>query len=434
MSVEGIRASSLVQWAARSSSVPTSNGGAMTDTIRDPIARAPLFVIAGSHGTLHWALATFYLLLPFIQQGLGLTYTQAGALASVIHLASFAANVPSGMAVDLSGRRLLFQLVALVAAALGIAGLGLAEDYWLIVVLTAIIASMNTMWHPAAISFLSSQYAANRGLALSFHTVGASIGDALAPVAIGALIAVAGWQTAAFAGAAPPLIAAVILSVFFLRGSSSGEPSHMRSRNVGGLAGYIAGLAKVVKDVRIWLICVLAGLRGTAQAGLRAFLPLFVVNELGANAVWVGVVMLVFQGSGALTTPFAGAWSDRIGRQPVLMVGLGLGALATLTLPWLDNIIAFTVAVAVIGGAIFSLRPVIQGWALDSTPTELGGSTVSILFGSQAAFSMAVPILGGMAADAYGLASAFYLFAGAAFLGVGVCAGMRLVPAMKAAS
>ena len=135
----------------------------MTDAVRGRLRKAPLFVIAGSHGSLHWALATFYLLLPFIQSALGLTYTEAGALASVIHVASFAANIPSGIIVDLSGRRLVCQLVSLVCAALGIAGLGLADEFWVILVFAAVIATMNTLWHPAAISFLSSQYADQRG-------------------------------------------------------------------------------------------------------------------------------------------------------------------------------------------------------------------------------------------------------------------------------
>lgn len=386
----------------------------MTSTTERRLAKAPLFVIAGSHGSLHWSMATFYLLLPFIQSSLGLTYTEAGALASVIHVASFAANIPSGVIVDLSGRRLACQLVSLVCAALGIAGLGLADEFWIILTFVAVIATMNTLWHPAAISFLSSQYANQRGLALSFHTVGASIGDALAPMVIGTLIALAGWQTAALAGAAPPLVAALILAVFFLR-SSSAQPHHLNARTSGGFRGYLTGLASVLRDVRVWLVCLLAALRGTTQAGLRAFLPLFVVNELGAGAIWVGIVMVAFQGAGAVMTPWAGYLSDRLGRRLVLVVGISIGGLGTLVLPWIEVRWAYAAMVALVGASIFSLRPVIQGWALDITPTELGGSTISILFGSQAAFAMAIPLVSGVVADMWGLAAAFYLFAGAAF-------------------
>jgi FSR family fosmidomycin resistance protein-like MFS transporter len=56
----------------------------------------------------------------------------------------------------------------------------------------------------------------------------------------------------------------------------------------------------------------------------------------------------------------------------------------------------------------------VQGWALDLTPPALGGSTITLVFGVQAAFAMTVPVLSGMAADRWGLSMAFYMFAGAA--------------------
>ncbi|MEM7254793.1 MAG: MFS transporter [Pseudomonadota bacterium] len=388
-------------------------------------SKTPLLVIAGSHGSLHWVLGTFYLLLPFIQQSLGLTYTQTGALASVVHLASFAANVPSGVLVDLSGRRLLCQILSLVIAALAIGCGSLVHDYWTVLVLAALIASMNTLWHPAAISYLSSQYSEQRGLALSFHTVGASIGDALAPLAIGTLIAIVGWKSAALAGAGPPLIAALVLGYFFGRRANTGDADgHMRT-TTGGLRGYWAGLRQVVGETRLWFICALAGLRGTAQAGLRAFLPLYVVNELGANAVWIGFVMLAFQGTGAFTTPVAGSLSDRYGRRPILLVGLLIAGIATLFLPMMTHPWSYTLLVALIGGSLFSLRPVIQGWALDITPRALGGSTISILFGAQSGFAMAIPLLGGIIADRYGLSAAFFAFGVAALLAAAVVVNMR---------
>ena len=127
--------------------------------------RAPLYVIAGSHGSLHWSLAIFYLLLPFIKDEYGMSYAEIGMLASIVHVCAF------------------------------------TFDTFFI----GIVGAMNTLWHPAAISFLSSAYADRRGLALSFHTVGASIGDAAAPIAAGVMISIVGWQGTAAAGGAVPL-------------------------------------------------------------------------------------------------------------------------------------------------------------------------------------------------------------------------------------
>ena len=78
--------------------------------------------------------------------------------------------------------------------------------------------------------------------------------------------------------------------------------------------------------------------------------------------------------------------------------------------------------VALTGASLLSLRPVVQGWALDLSPPSLGGSTITIVFGVQAAFAMTVPVISGYAADIWGLATAFYLFSGAAILAGVLCA------------
>ena len=69
------------------------------------VARSPLFVIAGSHASLHWCVTILFVLLPFIKDELGLDYTQTGFLVTIVQLAAFVANIPSGIIVDVTGRR-----------------------------------------------------------------------------------------------------------------------------------------------------------------------------------------------------------------------------------------------------------------------------------------------------------------------------------------
>ena len=61
------------------------------------------------HGATHWLAATFYLLLPWIKEELQISYTDAGILVAVFHLASFLANFASGTLTDISGKRVLIQ-------------------------------------------------------------------------------------------------------------------------------------------------------------------------------------------------------------------------------------------------------------------------------------------------------------------------------------
>jgi FSR family fosmidomycin resistance protein-like MFS transporter len=385
-----------------------------------PVAgRGPLFVIAGSHGSLHWAVQTFYLLLPFIKEELGLDYTQTGFLVTIVHLSSFAANIPSGVVVDVTGRRTACQLVSLVVCAVGLAGLGWAQNYWVLAIFVALISMMNTLWHPAAIAFLSESYAKRRGLALSFHTIGASLGDAAAPAAAGVLITAIGWHETAMLGAFVPLAAAILL--FFFSKAHAAMPSRATGGG-GGIRAYMTGLRQLVGNGEVWKVCVMAGFRGTGQTGLRTFLPLYLAAVLMANPFWIGVTLTVLQLSGAVATPFAGGISDKIGRRPVLFICFAISMVVIFAMPFADSLTSFIVLVGLAGVSTFAVRPVIQSWALEKAPPQLGGSMVSLLFGTQSAFAMAVPIVGGIIADAWGIGFVFYALAATVVIAMAVAA------------
>ena len=75
------------------------------------------------------------------------------------------------------------------------------------------------------------------------------------------------------------------------------------------------------------------------------------------------------------------------------------------------NELVLVSAVAVLGFALFAVRPVIHSWLMDLAPPDVAGSATSVLFGTQALLTAIVPPLGGLVADHYGLINVFYLLA-----------------------
>lgn len=88
-----------------------------------------MWIVGFGHGTTHWIMATFFIVLPFIARDLGLSYTQAGLLVSTFYVSSFLANFASGAAVDLTGRRILFQMISLLSGAIAVIGFGLSKEF-----------------------------------------------------------------------------------------------------------------------------------------------------------------------------------------------------------------------------------------------------------------------------------------------------------------
>jgi predicted MFS family arabinose efflux permease len=71
----------------------------------------------------------------------------------------------------------------------------------------------------------------------------------------------------------------------------------------------------------------------------------------------------------------------------------------------------FVALIAVLGFFLYATRPVIQAWLLDSTPKNMGGSSIGVLFGAQAVGASLGPLFGGMVADRWGLLATFYFLA-----------------------
>lgn len=370
--------------------------------------QGPAFLVGFGHGGTHWIAAFFYLLLPYITRDLGFSYTDAGLLVAVFHLSALLANFGSGLMVDVTGRRVLFQIASLLIGAGALFAFGVTQQLLVLALLVTLIGASNNLWHPPAIAYLSEMYPDNRGYALSIHALGANLGDTLAPLAAGTLLTALTWQGAAATGAVPVVLIALLLAVLLL---GKDNRTRAETRNGMSLSEYLLGLKRIVRDRLVLGLCLMAGFRSMAQNGLLVFLPLFLVNDLHSGPIWMGIAMMAMQMGGLVAAPVAGTWSDRIGRRPVVLAGLTVTTVVIAAITLIQNDVTLVVAVSILGFALFAVRPVIHSWMMDMVPASLSGSATSLLFGTQSLLSVAVPPIGGLIADAYGLSAVFYFLA-----------------------
>lgn len=372
--------------------------------------QGPAFLVAGGHAATHWIIGTFYVLLPFIARDLGLSYAQAGTLVTVFHVSAFAANVGSGAVVDIGVRHAVIQAASLIIGALALMAMGLAAQALWLALMVVLIGATNNLWHPTAISYLSDRYPRNRGYALSIHTLGASFGDMLAPVAAGLLLTVMTWRGASLVSAVPAIaVAFLLLAVLGREGSKGGSEDQAG----GGIGSYFRRVAGLVRNRNIMGLCTMAGFRSMTQNGLLVFIPLYLADVLKVSPIKLGFALMAMQVGGMIAGPVAGTLSDRVGRQPVVFAGVTATTIIVASLAWVSSPLLFVLLVSGLGFALFSVRPVIHSWAMDLAPRGMEGSVVSLLFGTQSAFSAAVPVVGGLIADRWGLPSVFYVLAAA---------------------
>jgi len=180
---------------------------------------------------------------------------------------------------------------------------------------------------------------------------------------------------------------------------------------VQSLREYLRGLAPLFRNRGLVLLSTGSAFRSVTQNALLTFLPVYLAYEMGYSPVWVGACMFALQAAGFAASPIAGHLSDRMGRKSVMMSSMAMTAVILVFMAFAGKSNAFVVLVAVLGFFLYAIRPVLQAWMLETTPRNMGGTSIGILFGAQALGSSVSPLLGGVIADAWGLSATFYFLA-----------------------
>ena len=370
-------------------------------------------MISIGHALTHWYPATFYLLLPLIGKELGLSYGEIGSILTCQYAAGAIANMPGGIFVDTVGRKGLLMAVSLCWIGFPYLVMGFSHTYWMILVCATLVGIGNNLWHPTAIPWLADRFPDRKGLVMSFHSMGGNVGDAVAPLVMGALLQFFTWRNVVMMNVVPGIVVAGIILIYVGRLQTGRYPRRPCQAEAGGVErrGTLALLFGLLKNRALVTLAIGSGFRSMTQGALLAFLPLYLAREMGYPSLWIGGACSRCRRRAL--SPRRSPATFRTGRAPAdhhvehgddrrrdHRHGLRRRH------PW------FVLLVAVLGFFLFAVRAVLQAWLLDATPPGMGGSAIGVLFGVQALGQALGPISAGIVADHYGLMAAFYFLAG----------------------
>ena len=374
-----------------------------------------VWLISAGHGLTHWYTATFYLLLPLIGKELGLSYTEIGLIMTIQHLAGAISNLPGGMLVDVIGQKGYLMAASLFWVGVPYAFMSVSHDFWMLLVCVTLVGIGNNIWHPAAIPTLAYRYPHRKGLVLSFHGMGGNIGEAFAPVVVGALLGWFTWRQVVVINVVPGIAMAVLILMMLGAFAATKSADDTALNAVGekrSLEDYLRDYGTLLRNKSLMIVSVSSSFRTMTQAGLLTFLPVYLAYELGYSTLMVGVCLTVIQLAGFIAGPIGGHLSDKMGRRRVVMSSMLLSGLMVIGMVLAGGTPLFVVFIALVGFFLYAMRAVLQAWALETTPKNLAGSAVGIQFGVTALGSAISPLLFGMIADAFSLYAGFYFLAG----------------------
>jgi MFS family permease len=367
-----------------------------------------VWIVCLGHALTHWYLATFLLLLPLIGKELGLTFSQIGLIMTCQAVAGALSNIPGGMFVDTVGRKGLLMGIALFWIGFPYLFIGFTHDYHVLLLLVSLIGIGNNLWHPTAIPTLAARFPERKGFVLSLHSMGGNVGEALAPLVIGAMLAVLTWRQIVVWNVMPGLVMAVLILVSLgaVKFADDSAPRGKPTRD-----SYLNGLREIFRKRGVALMLISSGFRAMTQTTVLTFVPVFLAYEMDYSPFAVGACMFVMQAAGFAAAPVAGHLSDRMGYRKIVMSSMAMTAVVLIFMALAGRSLAFVFFIAMLGFFLYAMRGVLQAWLLDITPKAVGGTSIGLLFGVQAAGGAFGPVLGGMLADAHGLMATFYFLA-----------------------
>jgi MFS family permease len=356
--------------------------------------------------------------LPLIgEDDFGLT-SSAAVLSFIVAfgLAKSLTNLGAGVGAERFGRRRL--LIAGWALALPVPLMIAFAPSWSWIVAANVLLGINQglAWSMTVVMKIDLVGPKRRGFALGLNEAAGYGGVAIAA-------ALSGWLAAEFAprdvlvaaGAAIALIA-LLVSAAFVRDTAGHVRLEQRSgdHDSGEAApGLGAAFADATYRRPALRACSQAGLVNNLNDALAwGLVPLFLAAN-GASAAEVGLVAGIYPAVWGVGQIFAGRWSDRIGRKPLIVAGMLLQSAALAVLAVSDGAIGLAALTATVLGAGTALvYPTLIAAISDAVSPVARAPSVGVYRFWRDMGYVAGGLLAGIAADALGYGGAIAIVAG----------------------
>jgi len=367
-------------------------------TLAAPLASwGRLAANATAHMTEHLFNAVIAVILPLITTSLGLTLSQAGALASARTLMAGVASFPSGFFADLASRRNVLLGLCIGMIGLACLGLSMATTFPVLFAFMGLAGFGGGWFHPQSLAILSARYREQKAFAFGVHDSSANLGEVIGPLAIGLLLTFFDWRTTLQIWAIP----AVAIGLLYALLGAEGGFAVPRARD------YRKALWEdVVKNPAVFGLVAVSTLRAMGQTALAVFLPLYLSLHLKLPAGVVGAYMAMLFLFAGVAPAFVGWISDRFGYGILIIVFSTLSFATIVAIPFLGSGWLLAASLGALGTFLWALRPVIVSAAMGAAPQHLTGSIVAFIYGANMGVSFLAPIAVGFVADGYGLPAA----------------------------
>ena len=221
--------------------------------------------------------------------------------------------------------------------------MGFSHAYWMMLACATLLGIGNNLWHPTAIPWLASRFPERKGLVMSFHSMGGNVGDAVAPLVVGALLAVFSWRDVVLMNVIPGIAMSVLILVYIGRLYKAEKSAGAAAKKPVPMTGAerMRSIATLLTDRAVVTLSIGSTFRTMTQSALLTFLPVYLARDMGYSPLWIGACMFALQAAGFVAAPIAGHLSDTIGRRQIIVSSMSMTAVVLLAMIFAGGTIWF---------------------------------------------------------------------------------------------
>lgn len=366
---------------------------------------------------LAFARLSYGVVLPFMKDGLEISYQQAGYLGTTTSLGYLSTVVFAGiLASKWGGKRTVILGISLVT--LGFIGLALSPFYWMMYLFMLFLGIGTAFTYTPFISLIVARFPQKKGLMIGLATSGVGIGMLFAGIIVpylGSIYGDIGWRMTWGIYAIISLIV-VFLTLRFI------EPTPTENEKVNNIQN--TSPKEIYLNPNVMRVGFIYGIIGIAYIVQVIFIMSFMI-ESGVSSKVAGQLMAV---NGILSIFSGFIWggiSDRLGRRFSLIATMGLVMLSMLIPVFFPSILGFTVHVIIISCTITGLFTLIQASSMDHVkPKDMPVAFGYVTF-YFAAGQLIGPTIAGWLIDDFGGFKTAFLFC-AFCLGIGFIVTLKV--------
>ncbi|WHZ21079.1 MAG: putative MFS-type transporter [Nitrospira sp.] len=271
--------------------------------------------------------------LSLFAESLGAGPERLGLIVSVSTITGVLLKLPSGALSDIYGRKVLLR-IGVVAFGLPPFVYPFVSDLNVLTGLRFVHGLATAIFAPSALATVADLYKERRGAALGTYTACTQSGALLGPFLGGWLLYQAGFS-AAFVTAG--LFGCIAILIFFNLHLDE-PPPRVHEKGLGPVLTEIGkGFLAVARNRRVLITSSTDAAKMIANGALMAFLPLYGLS-VGLNAGEVGLLFSVQAVTSFVSKPVMGRVSDRVGRQPLILIGLLICAVTFISMPHVGSL------------------------------------------------------------------------------------------------